>query len=708
MKEKTGTHDLHFGHFIASCQHQHNLLVHYIMAEIPFRTGFSPSRWHEATNVMILKKAGMFEIEKLRTLCLFQSDYNHNNKFLGKSMMEHIVKNEYVAKEQYCVTGKKCISQALNKTLIFDIARQSKGNMLLTSCDLKSCYDRIAHSPANLACQSMGIPSQPLKSFFSTLQEVKYYTQTAYGKSNLTFGGKESNFNAKPQGAGQGNGAAAQLWTIVSTKMFEMLHSLGLANIMGTPISGTDLVLIGFAYVDDSDLFVYSIKDDISTTAAKMQKIIDSWEKSAKVTGGAISPSKCWWYMIEFEWSEECEWKYVSMNDEQNINMYVNDHEGQRHMIKYLPPNVANEMLGVYLAPDGNNCTQIQQMTSKANKAAEIIRTSNVRPHEAWIGLSTMTMKSLDYCLPATTLSEQDCKKIMRPILNSFLPKSHINRNIKQDVLYADIQSKGLGLKSLYLSQGIKHIIELLEHTWKNSTTGHFMRTSLEYLRLELGINLHILSSNYKKYSTVLDSQTWITNTWEFISKHDIFIDVDPQTIPIKRERDTPIMQLLIDSNLFSQKELKCANKCRIYLNAFMLSDIVSGDGKRISSQAWNGIKHTVNMDNSITWPNMPCPSPNMWNVWRSVLHRGLCSINKTLLDNPLRKWFAIPPGWSYFIHDKTNELYYRSDDDTFQVHPIVSARRRRIQYENNGYPTQITSTHLLPTTIYHKNGHFG
>ena len=107
MKEDTGSHDIHFGHFIASCQHEYNLLVHYIMAEVPFRTGFAPQRWKQATNVMILKKAGLFDVEKLRTLCLFQSDYNHNNKFLGRELMMHSVNHGYIAKEQYSVTGKK-------------------------------------------------------------------------------------------------------------------------------------------------------------------------------------------------------------------------------------------------------------------------------------------------------------------------------------------------------------------------------------------------------------------------------------------------------------------------------------------------------------------------------------------------------------------------------------------------------------------------
>ena len=73
MKEKTSSHgNLHFGHYKAACKHDKNILVHYIMAEIPFRTGFSPARWQEATNVMILKKAGLYNLEKLRALCFCQ------------------------------------------------------------------------------------------------------------------------------------------------------------------------------------------------------------------------------------------------------------------------------------------------------------------------------------------------------------------------------------------------------------------------------------------------------------------------------------------------------------------------------------------------------------------------------------------------------------------------------------------------------------
>ena len=137
---------------------------------------------------------------------------------------------------------------------MFDIARQSKGTILLTSCNLKACYDCVVHTQAMLACRSLGIPEESLHSLFATLQEILYQTQKNYGKSSQSFGGFEKEFTCNPQGAEQGNGTAAQPWTVVSTNMFEILHLLGLSNVMSSPISGTDLVLVGFAYVDNSDL----------------------------------------------------------------------------------------------------------------------------------------------------------------------------------------------------------------------------------------------------------------------------------------------------------------------------------------------------------------------------------------------------------------------------------------------------------------------
>ena len=153
----------------------------------------------------------------------------------------------------------------------------------------------------------MGVPPEPLISLFSTLQDVKYYTRTVYGVSESFFGGLHEKYTSKPQGAGQGNGVAPQLWAVVSTKLFEILHELNLASVIRIPIEGADMSIIGFAYVDDSDLFAWDATD-VDATMTKMQQIVEKRELAAKVTGGAIAPQKCWWYLVRFTWDEDGNW----------------------------------------------------------------------------------------------------------------------------------------------------------------------------------------------------------------------------------------------------------------------------------------------------------------------------------------------------------------------------------------------------------------
>ena len=98
------------------------------------------------------------------------------------------------------------------------------------------------------------------------MQQIQYSTRTAYGLSSQTFGGIQNGYTQNPQGAGQGNGAAPQLWAIISSKMFQMLHKLGLANTITSPITNDDLTLVGFAYVDDSDIFSYSNSHNVAHT----------------------------------------------------------------------------------------------------------------------------------------------------------------------------------------------------------------------------------------------------------------------------------------------------------------------------------------------------------------------------------------------------------------------------------------------------------
>ena len=120
----------------------------------PARPSRSPTVAASRRSIRILKEEGVYDVEKLRTIVLFEADFNQNNKHLGRSMMQHCVKNNLISEEQYSIPGKKCVDHALNRRLLFDITRYNKNSTAMTPCDLKSCFDRIAHVPATLAMAS--------------------------------------------------------------------------------------------------------------------------------------------------------------------------------------------------------------------------------------------------------------------------------------------------------------------------------------------------------------------------------------------------------------------------------------------------------------------------------------------------------------------------------------------------------------------------
>ena len=193
---------------------------------------------------MILKEAGIFGIDKLQTIVLFEADFNMNNKFYRRQMMHHCLDTSQMSQEQYSGPREKSIDHALNKRLVFDITRYKKNTTTITSCDLRSCFDRVAHVPATLVMASSGIPQKHMFSMFHTIQNTDFTTRTAYSDSEATFGGKEGRFIAKPQTLGQGNGTGPQVWAIVSNKMSEVLRKSGLATRVSAPISKKNVTII--------------------------------------------------------------------------------------------------------------------------------------------------------------------------------------------------------------------------------------------------------------------------------------------------------------------------------------------------------------------------------------------------------------------------------------------------------------------------------
>jgi hypothetical protein len=78
QKERTssGPSGWHFGHSKAGALNAVIANFEYKMAAIPYRTGFSPLGWQHGTDVMLEKKKGTFNVEKLRAILLYEANFN--------------------------------------------------------------------------------------------------------------------------------------------------------------------------------------------------------------------------------------------------------------------------------------------------------------------------------------------------------------------------------------------------------------------------------------------------------------------------------------------------------------------------------------------------------------------------------------------------------------------------------------------------------
>ena len=546
MKEATsaGISGLHFGHMKVCATDPTLSAIETDIVNIPYTTGYAPKQWKTGVSVMIHKKENEDLVSKLRTITLLEADFNFNNKVLGKETIAHAERNNLIAKEQYGSRKQKCaIDHAVHKALTYDIIRQNRIPAALCSNDAKSCYDRIVHSIASLAYQRLGIPKPPVLCMLKTIQRMKHHIRTTYGDSKLAM---SSDGSLIPfQGVLQGNGASPVTWVIISTPLLNMLRAMDNGGHFLNAISQQTSHLVGYSYVDDTDLLQVDMRDrtiTIGQTMAKMQDAISRWEGGLKVTGGAIVPNKSFVYPIGFNFDSQGKWSYKS-HEEFDQQFVVQDENGDIQTLATVHPSEGRCTLGVVLAPDGNNNDAVAYLKQKSETWAAYVQAGHINKADAWQALNTTIVKTVQYPLPVLCLSQKECKSIMDPIIRSSLPKSAIARTYPHKVLFGPKEELGLNQLDLYVKQGTTKLALLVEHLVASSITGDLLRCSIEAAKVELGIGRNLFELNFDIFGPLCTTSA-VKFIWQFAYEHRIIIkDNVTNNLSLRRRRDVYLME---------------------------------------------------------------------------------------------------------------------------------------------------------------------
>ena len=306
-------------------------------------------------------------------------------------------------------------------------------------------------------------------------------------------------------------------------------------------------------------------------------------------------------------------------------------------------------MVGVHLAPDGNQKEQVVALRKKTEKWRDYIRKSSLDDISIWIALKQTITKGVEYPLAATTLSDSQISKIMIPARSCALPRARISRLFPHAVLYGPVEFQGLGLQDLFIYQNCRHVQDIIDQSWRRTPVGSLIRANLEAAKVEAGLYDSLFDQDlYVTWFSTRDS--WVIETYRFCRKHEIVFS-EPGALLLPQCRgDNTIMDEFFRAG-FSSKELATLNRCRLYCRVTSVSDVAEGDGMHLSTRWF--IHGTQNKEGSISWPNQGLPTEKDWSFWESALKTALCRERGLLLKRPLGMWTLSQEKllqWEWFI----------------------------------------------------------
>jgi hypothetical protein len=133
---------LSFTHFKASSFSPRIAKIDTLLRNMPRKYGFPLPSWQSITDFLILKKAGIFDVEKMHIIQLMNSEFNANNQIDSRRVMHNAETHKTFNRHQ--MGSRKNMDSgraALCGVLICNIMHQKVQAGCKISNDAKSCYD---------------------------------------------------------------------------------------------------------------------------------------------------------------------------------------------------------------------------------------------------------------------------------------------------------------------------------------------------------------------------------------------------------------------------------------------------------------------------------------------------------------------------------------------------------------------------------------
>jgi hypothetical protein len=160
----------------------------------------------------------------------------------------------------------------------------------------------------------------------------------------------------------------------------------------------------------------------------------------------------------------------------------------------------------------------------------------------------------------------------------------------------------------------------------------------------------------------------------EFLSKINGRLVLDENfAVPLQREYDDHLMDIVIESRLLTPKEIVLFNYCQHFLEVYTISDISEANGQYVDKAYLRRQPQHTTLSQSLHLPVcQPRPScTKTWAAWRKA-QQLWCNPVTRKLRTSLGKWIHHSPqlrrSWKYNL-DPTNNVLISTEMTTGSLH---------------------------------------
>ncbi len=497
------------------------------MISLPFKTGFSPSRWQKSIQVMLKKIAGFPLITKLRVIQLLEADMNLAFRILwGRRLISHAISHGVDTPWQFGNRPGTIVQSALLlKALSYDFLCLTCSPAIVFNNDAKACYDRVVPSLGLMATERLGMHATAATSMLATIFSMQYFIRTIYGLSPEFF---NSIFYLLILGVLQGSGAAPCIWFCVSCVLFHALQQYTTGFNASCPCQLRHSNQLGEAFVDDTDLWLSSPNSNGLSLIPAMADLPcpTLGTPSTFASGGALALSKCFFYLICWKWDTHGNPSLRVNLDDTHVTFPMTS--GRSTVISFIDRVECSEgrrTLGVRLTPDGSFTTELTYRITQASKWASNLTQSPLTREEVYTAYCTMWRPSVEYPLPVTSFTKAQCHKLQTSYTGTFLTHMGLPCTTAQEIIFGPYRYGGFAFSELWVRQGVEHITYLIGHLCSSDSVGNLLCININTLQLFLGFPYTPLSYSFSLVSAFLEP-SWLTTTWEFLSDVDGLLEL--------------------------------------------------------------------------------------------------------------------------------------------------------------------------------------